>query len=31
MARGEVDPVDGEAALAWLKGEGPDPWRDESS
>lgn len=23
--------VDGEAMLAWLMGEGPDPWRDESS
>jgi hypothetical protein len=25
------DPVDGAKALAWLDGEGPDPWRDESS
>lgn len=23
-------PVDSEAAMAWLMGDGPDPWRDES-
>jgi hypothetical protein len=31
LAKGGIDPVDGEAAVAWLLGEGPDPWRDESS
>lgn len=24
-------PVDGEAALAWLNGEGPDPWQSGGS
>jgi hypothetical protein len=28
---GERDPVDPAAALAWLRGEGPDPWRDAES
>jgi len=23
-------PVDGEAAVAWLLGEGPDPWPEQS-
>lgn len=31
LARRETDPVDVEAALRWLNGEGPDPWRAESS
>jgi hypothetical protein len=25
-----TDPVDPEAALAWLEGRGPDPWRESS-
>ena len=24
-------PVDGDAALAWLNGEGPDPWQSGGS
>jgi hypothetical protein len=30
MAKGGTDPVDVEAALAWMRGEGPDPWRESS-
>jgi len=25
-----VAPVDTEAALAWMRGEGPDPWPEQS-
>ena len=30
LAKGEIDPVDAKAAVAWLNGEGPNPWRESS-
>ena len=31
MAKGTLAPVDVKAALAWMNGEGPDPWLKPSS
>lgn len=30
LAKGGTDPVDVDAALRWMLGEGPDPWRESS-
>lgn len=30
LAKGGIDPVDVNAALRWMLGEGPDPWRESS-
>lgn len=30
LAKGGTDPVDVEAALRWMRGEGPDPWHESS-
>lgn len=30
LAKQEQDPVDVQAALAWLNGEGPNPWTEGS-
>lgn len=31
IAAGGTDPVDVAAALAWMVGDGPDPWQEPNS